>query len=171
MAGVIWEDTRNKPGKHEMKRHHFESEGWRIARTKLYVGDYMLPGGLVSVDTKEDIYELASDLRQQHDRFRAECERADEAGIRLIILVENEDGVNDLWGLADWIEPHAHFAMRQRKSRGRVKKRLSGTQLFKACKTMQGKYGVEFQFCTPELAGACVLSILEEGGGHGRDDA
>ena len=170
MSDVIWEDTRNKPGKHELKRHHFESEGWRIARTKLYVGDYMLPGGLVSIDTKEDIYELASDLRQQHDRFRRECERADESGIKLVILVENEDGVADLYGLADWIEPPKHFSMRQKKSKGRVKKRLSGTQLYKACKTMEGKYGVRFEFCPPSEAGARVLEILGDDV-HGRDDA
>ena len=170
MANVIWEDTRNKPGKHEAKRRHFEEEGWRIARTKLYVGDYMLPGGLVSIDTKEHIYELASDLRQQHERFRAECERANEAEISLFILVENEDGVTDLWGLADWIEPMGHFTMRQKKSKGRVKKRLSGTQLFKACKTMEEKYGVRFVFCTPQDAGARVLSILT-GGRDARDDA
>lgn len=170
MPGVIWEDTRNKPGKHELKRRHFESEGWRVARTKLYVGDYMLPGGLVSIDTKESIYELACDLRQQHDRFRRECERADESGIALVILVENDDGVSDLFGLADWIEPLGHFAARQKKSKGRVKKRISGTQLYRACKTMETRYGVRFDFCTPGEAGARVLEILE-GGAHGRDDA
>lgn len=171
MAGVIWEDTRNKPGKHEAKRRHFESEGWRIARTKLYVGDYMLPGGLVSVDTKEHIYELAADVRQQHERFRSECERADESGIELVVLVENEDGVADLFGLADWIEPMEHFVARQRKSRGRVKKRISGTQLYRACRTMEQRYGVRFDFCAPCEAGERVLSILMEGGGRGGDDA
>lgn len=161
---VIFEDTRQKPGQHESKRRAFEEAGYTVERTKLYVGDYMLPGGTASVDTKQDIYELAADVRQQHDRFRGECERARGAGYQLVILVENEDGVSSIWELADWIEPADHFAARQRKSKGRVKKRLSGTQLFRACRTMEDRYGVRFEFCEPDGAGARVLSIL---GGDG----
>ena len=167
---IIHEDTRQKQGEHTLKQQYFTNAGWTIIRTKLYVGDYMLPGGLRTVDTKASIYELGQNLRQQHDRFRNECMRAQEAGYKLTILVENEDGVGDLWDLADWVEPMAHFTARKRKSKGRVKKRISGTQLFKACRTMAAKYGVEFMFCTPQEAGACVLSILKEGE-HGGDVA
>ena len=168
---VIHEDTRQKPGEHDAKAVHFSSEGWTVARTKLYVGDYMLPGGLVSVDTKRDIYELAQNLKQQHDRFRGECVRAQEAGYELVVLVENEEGVHDLFGLADWIEPASHYATRIRKSGGKVKQRFKGTDLFKACRTMQERYGVRFEFCEPGRAGARVLSILCEGRGDVRDDA
>ena len=167
---VIFEDTRNQLGKHELKRSYFESQGWTIERTKLYVGDYMLPGGLVSVDTKADIYELASNVRQEHERFRRECVKAQEAGYRLVVLVENEDGVSTLFDLADWIESPSHYAARVRKSGGKVKHRFSGTSLYKACKTMTEKYGVEFEFCAPSMAGGRVLEILE-GVEHGRDDA
>lgn len=167
---VIFEDTRQKPSQHELKRSHFEAEGYTIERTKLYVGDYMLPGGLVSVDTKADVYELASNLKGQHERFRDECVRAQEAGYRLVILVENEDGVSDLYDLAEWIESRSHYAARIRKSKGKVKRRYTGTALFKTCKTMTAKYGVEFEFCDPVQAGARVLEILKEGE-HARDDA
>lgn len=167
---VIFEDTRQKPSQHELKRRHFESAGYTIERTKLYVGDYMVPGGLVSVDTKADIYELASNVRQEHERFRRECVKAQEAGYRLVILVENDDGVSTLFDLADWIEPAPHYAARVRKSGGKVKRRFSGTSLYKACKTMTDKYGVEFEFCAPADAGERVLSILREGE-HGGDDA
>lgn len=169
---VIFEDTRQKVGQHESKRRAFEEAGYTVERTKLYVGDYMLPGGTVCVDTKQHIYELAADVRQQHERFRSECERALDAGYQLVILVENEDGVSDIWGLADWIEPIPHFAARQKKSKGRVKRRLSGTQLFKACRTMEARYGTRFEFCEPARAGARVLSILDgEVVTDARDDA
>lgn len=167
---VIFEDTRQKPSQHEAKRSHFESVGYTVERTKLYVGDYMVPGGLVSVDTKADIYELASNMRQEHERFRRECVKAQEAGYRLVVLVENEDGVSTLFDLADWIEPASHYASRVRKSGGKVKRRFSGTSLYKACRTMTVKYGVEFEFCTPAQAGARVLEILE-GGEHGGGNA
>ena len=167
---VIFEDTRQKPSQHEAKRAHFESAGYTVERTKLYVGDYMLPGGLVSVDTKADIYELASNVRQEHERFRCECVKAQEAGYRLVVLVENDDGVSTLFDLADWIEPQTHYSARVRKSGGKVKRRFSGTSLYKACKTMTEKYGVEFAFCAPVQAGARVLEILE-GGEHGGRNA
>lgn len=167
---VIFEDTRQKPSQHELKRTHFESAGYTIERTKLYVGDYMVPGGMVSVDTKADIYELASNVRQEHERFRRECVKAHEAGYRLVILVENDDGVSTLFDLADWIEPASHYAARVRKSGGKVKRRFSGTSLYKACKTMTEKYGVEFEFCAPADAGERVLSILK-GVEHGGGDA
>ena len=159
---VIFEDTRNQLKKHELKRSYFEERGWTIERTKLFVGDYMLPGGLVSIDTKKDIYELASNMRQQHDRFRRECERAQEAGYELVVLVENDDGVWDLDALVDWIEPMDHYMMRKRKSGGNAK-RITGTSLYKSCKTMSRKYGVKFAFCPPATAGYVVLTILEEG--------
>jgi len=164
---VIHEDTRQKIGEHDVKRQYFENNGWTIARTKLYVGDYIFPGGLIAVDTKASIYELAQNLKQQHERFRRECLRAREAGYQLIVLVENVESISTLFDLADWIEPMSHFMSRKQKSRGKVKVRFTGTSLYKACKTMQTKYGVRFEFCPPECAGARVIELLREGE-HGR---
>ena len=165
---VLFEDTRQKPSQHTLKNEYFKAEGFTVERTKLYVGDYMFPGGTTTVDTKADIYELASNLKQQHERFRRECVRASEAGYQLIVLVENVDKVSNLYDLADWIEPMDHFMARKRKSGGRVKVRFTGTSLYKACKTMTERYGVRFAFCPPEGAGARVIELLKEGE-HGRN--
>lgn len=165
---VLFEDTRQKPSQHTLKNEHFKAEGFTVERTKLYVGDYMFPGGTTTVDTKADIYELASNLKQQHERFRRECVRASEAGYQLIVLVENVDDVSNLYDLVDWIEPMDHFMARKRKSGGRVKVRFTGTSLYKACKTMTERYGVRFAFCPPEGAGARVIELLKEGE-HGRN--
>lgn len=165
---VLFEDTRQKPSQHTLKNEYFKAEGFTVERTKLYVGDYMFPGGTTTVDTKADIYELASNLKQQHERFRRECVRASEAGYQLIVLVENVDDVSNLYDLADWIEPMDHFMARKRKSGGRVKVRFTGTSLYKACKTMTERYGVRFAFCPPEGAGAHVIELLKEGE-HGRN--
>lgn len=53
------------------------------------MGDYILANdGSVAVDTKQDVRELAMDVYQEHERFRRECERAQDAGIKLVVLVE-----------------------------------------------------------------------------------
>ena len=166
---VLFEDSRQKPTQHKLKNEHFKAAGFTVERTKLYVGDYMFPGGLTTVDTKADIYELVSNLRQQHERFRRECVRAREAGYQLIVLVENDENVSTLFDLADWIEPIEHFTSRKRKSGGKVKVRFTGTSLYKSCKTMQTKYGVRFEFCPPSQAGVRVIELLKEGE-HGRNE-
>jgi len=166
---VLFEDSRQKPTQHILKNEYFKAEGFTVERTKLYVGDYMLPGGMTTVDTKADVYELASNLRQQHERFRRECIRAREAGYQLIVLVENVENISSLYDLADWVEPIGHFMARKQKSRGKVKVRFTGTSLYKACKTMSTKYGVRFEFCSPDSAGARVIELLKEGE-HGKHD-
>ena len=55
-----------------------------------------------------------------------------------------------------------HYMMHKRKSGGNAK-RITGTSLYKSCKTMSRKYGVKFAFCPPATAGYVVLTILEEG--------
>ena len=155
-------DTRQKPGKHDAKEGAWESMGVPTVRSKLPFGDYaMCPGA--AVDTKRDIYELASDIDQQHDRFRRELAGARDAGCALTVLVENEDGVASLEDLASWEEPDGHYMMRRKKSGNPNAKRISGRRLAKACLTMEGRYGARFSFCAPGEAAGAVLEILEKG--------
>ena len=152
-------DTRQKDGLHVLKHEHFASLGIHCVRTKLYVGDYMFVGGVRSCDTKASLQELAADIDQQHDRFRRELVNAKDAGISLTVLVENEDGVRDLDGLAAWVEPAESFVKRRH-----AKRRIGGLRLAKACLTMSDRYGVSWAFCAPEDAGAKVIEILTGGG-------
>lgn len=156
-------DTRQQEAKHSAKHGYFASIGLHTIRTKLYAGDYMFVGGTRAVDTKRDIQELAADIDQQHERFRRELMNARDAGIALTVLVENGDGVRDLNGLAEWIEPASSFAKRKN-----AKRRISGLRLAKACMTMADRYGVEWAFCAPGDAGAKVIEILEGGEGDER---
>lgn len=167
---TIIEDTRNKPGKHDAKHDGWAAAGVAVIRSKLAHGDYALPP-VVSVDTKKDIYELATDIDQEHERFRAELIGARDAGTQLVVLVENEDGVASLRDLAGWVEAKRHFDMRKRKSGNFKARRIDGARLAKACSTMERKYGVRFEFCRPSEAAARVVRILTEGGGRGADDA
>lgn len=184
---ILLEDTRNVIGKHILKNKYFAENGIEVRRTKLYVGDYTLPDNQsVCIDSKKDIQELIGDIcGKQHERFRAECERAKEAGIKLIVLVENEDGyldkqrtiynnvVRSIKDLHSWKNPRL-FIMRKsnelegyyKNGKPRYKRKQAypnatrGTTIAKACMTMEKKYDVEFVFCTPDEAGAKIVELL-----------
>lgn len=155
-------DTRQQAGKHNHMDEWLESHGVLAIRSKLAFGDYALVPP-ITVDTKKDIYELAGDIDQQHERFRNEQKLAQDAGSKLVILVENEDGVTDLADLAQWEEPAKHFMMRKRRSSNPNTRKISGERLAKACVTMERKYGTSFMFCTPEQRPQLVYEILTGG--------
>lgn len=151
-------DTRQQAGKHKRKHADIEAMGYNLLHTKLPFGDYRLVGGTVVVDTKRNIRELAQNLRQDHERFRAECEGARKCGYHLIILTEAPRGVRDLASFSKWYEPQHEF--RRAKT---AKVRLYGKPLAKTCETMYNKYDVTFDFCTPKEAGKRIVQLLEQG--------
>lgn len=152
---TLVEDTRQQTSQHVEKNAYWKSIGQHVVRSKLIAGDYMFVGGTVSVDTKRSILELASNIDQQHERFRRELINARECGIELHFLVENADGVRDLPTLARWQNPR-RFVNAKRGLRPPI----DGRRMAKACATMEERYGCFFHFCTPEEAGARVLEIL-----------
>ena len=167
---TIIEDTRQQAGKHDEKHEGWAAAGVAVIRSKLAHGDYALPP-VVSVDTKKDVYELAMDIDQCHERFRDELKGARDAGTQLVVLVENADGVETLDDLRAWREDSKHLAMRKRKSGNPRARRIEGARLATACATMERRYGVRFEFCRPEEAAARVVQILTRGCGRGDDDA
>ena len=88
MNKVILEDTRQKPEKNEHIRKQLTDFGYDVKRCRLYCGDYSwATNQSICVDTKESMGEIESNLIHDHERFREECIRAKEAGIKLIILI------------------------------------------------------------------------------------
>ena len=159
---TLTEDTRNKPDKHSIKHHHWAAEGVALIRSKLAFGDYALPP-VVSIDTKASIQELASNVFNEHERFRRELVGARDAGCLLVVLTENVHGIASLADLAAWREPAAEFAKRRHAQR-----RIEGARLAKACATMEMKYGARFEFCAPDESARRIVEILTtEGREHG----
>lgn len=147
---IILEDTRNKPDKNVHIRLQLEKLGYKVERTKLYCGDYTLPTNQkICIDTKKDLQEVCGNLAQQHERFQAECVRAQEAGIKLIILVQ-EPNVTQLADVPGW------YNWRLKKN----PKALNGLKLFKIMHTMTEKYGVEWQFCKKSDCGKRIVELL-----------
>ena len=148
---VLYEDTRQQKGKHKNIHAYCEKMGIEIIRQALNVGDYQIAGnGSISVDTKQSVLELASNVFQEHSRFRDECLRAQRCGIQLIVLIEEvlPDG-----GLRKWKPPIGRDGLPLSK--------INPTTLRKAMITMQVEYGVKFRFCDGRSTGKIMIEYLK----------
>lgn len=146
---TIIEDTRQKSGMHELKHQHFEEMGVELVRNMLPFGDYALPPS-ISVDTKADMAEIASNIGSDHKRFKRECIAARDAGCQLIILVENTDGIACVNDVHKWVNPELIYRPRA----------ITGERLQKAMLTMNERYGVRFEFCRPEESAKRIMELL-----------
>lgn len=146
---IIVEDSRQKKGMHELKHAHFEEMGVRLIRNMLPFGDYAMPPS-ISIDTKANMDEIASNIGTDHRRFKNECVAAKEAGCQLIILVENTNGIASVNDVHKWINPELVYHPRA----------ITGERLQKAMITMSERYGVRFEFCKPEEAAERIIELL-----------
>ena len=82
-------------------------------------------------------------MSNDHRRFKAECIRAMEQGIQLIILVEELPpfGEVDLWEVPRWKTSNKWHRF------GDPMTLIEPKTLKKAMQTMAEKYGVQFRFC------------------------
>ena len=147
---VIVEDSRQKVDKNKHIREQIESLGHKVIRSKMLVGDYQIASkGDVVIDTKYSLHEVESNLIHDHERFRNECLLAQEAGIKLIILVQ-EPKITTLPNVCSW------YNYRRKKN----PKAVSGKTLFRIMSTMQEKYGITWEFTTKENCGKRIVELL-----------
>lgn len=168
MPKIIQCDSRQKRKHHDRKEKYFEEQGYKLVHSKTLVGDYCIPSnGSVSVDTKASISELYQNLIQDHNRFHNECVLAQEAGIKLYILIENKDGIRSVDDIREWKNPQYFRYLKAKKKaiasgQKEPKPPASNVQLIKIMHSMNRDYGVSFVFCKPEDAGAEVIRLLTE---------
>lgn len=146
------EDSRQQASKHEEKHAIWERTGVHLRRCKLPYGDYARPPKK-SVDTKASIAEIAQNIgggRAEHKRFINELRAAQEDGCELFILVENEDGIEDLDEVYTWQNPRTEYSPNC----------IQGPRLWKAMKTIQERYGCTFLFCRPDEAAEMIVDLL-----------
>lgn len=150
MGKVILEDTRQKPEKNFGIRCQLEELGFTVERCRLYAGDYVFAdNGKIAIDTKQNLQEVVGNVTTQHERFKAECIRAKEAGIQLIILIA-EPKITCLADVFGWFNPRLIYS----------KKATTGRQLGKILYSMRDKYGVDFQFCKSDEIGKRIVELL-----------
>lgn len=151
MNKIILEDTRQKIDKNAHIKKQLEKLGFEVVRQMLYVGDYTYPTNQsICVDTKANMNEVESNLIHDHDRFKNECVRAKEAGIQLIILIQDSKlkSVNDVFG---WWNPRIRYSP----------KAVNGNKLAKIMISMNEKYGVRWEFTTKAKCGKTIIKLLE----------
>ena len=166
---TIIEDVGQKAGQHDNVRQFCEKNNIIFRRQKLNVGDYQSPPR-AAVDTKKGLGEVYYDIVQEHERFRKECIRAQEDGIKLYILIEDK-AIRDisevpLWknplqkkwerdkGLHDWCVSHGKEVEDLRKPP------VSSERLMGMMEAMTLKYGVEWVFVHPDRVGEFVYRLL-----------
>ena len=192
----ILEDKAQQDKKHIKKNEYWLKHDIAVTRVPLPVGDYVLVNDKIQnvldrkaargiepkkmdflgtydicVDTKKDIQELIGDIcGKQHKRFRDECILAQNNGIQLIILVENDfewiskskniynKPVHSLDDLFSWKNKRAFMWSKGKQLYPNCTK---GSTLAKACISMNKKYGVRFEFCTKAEAGQRVIDLLK----------
>ena len=168
---TIYEDTRQQKGKHAKKHEWFTAHGVELVRRKLDAGDYMRDGSNITVDTKASVAEIAGNIASEHKRFKAECERARNAGLRLVVLIENTQNITDVSDVYRWVNTHcvtchirttAKCKPRERGKcpRHKTNKPIQGDRLAAAMSTMQRKYDVRFEFCKPDESAQRICELL-----------
>lgn len=137
-------DTREKKNEHIL--NYFKRHGVDFECRALDVGDYMLDGGAISVDTKRSVDELAANMlnRIGHARFLREARRAEDSGIKLIVLLETSK-YKAIPDLREWRSKYSG---------------ITGRALMDAIYKTHISYGVEFLFCPKISTGRRILEIL-----------
>lgn len=147
-------DSREKAKAIQKILFQFEKSGITYFTSKLPVGDYIsLDNARLAVDRKQNLSELCTNVCQQHKRFKAELERANQLGIKLVILCEHGRNVKCLEDVLEWENPRLKISPLA----------VSGERLYKILSAMSAKYNVDFQFCTKAETGKRIINILNEG--------
>ena len=154
MSKLLLIDSREKPKAIQGIIKTVDEARIPHASTKLLFGDYMdYNRPSIVIDRKQNIAELAKNCTWEHDRFRAELERAKAANAQLIILVEqNRYKDRDKWihveSIEDimlWTNPHTT---------------ICGEKVFRVLRAWMSKYDIDVQFCDKRQTGRKILEII-----------
>ena len=155
---VLYIDSREKAHAITKILAEFDRQGVKYFSTKIFVGDYMsVDNARLSIDRKQSLSELYCNLCQDHARLAAEMTRAQDAGIELIFLIEHGGSIKTIEDVKNWNNPRLKVSPYA----------WDGLRMYKTMLTVQGKYGVRFEFCTKAQTGKRIIEILNGGMTHG----
>ena len=167
---TIQVDTREHTSEWNRIKKQFDDLGVKYFRSKLYCGDYVsLDNSKLVIDRKKNLEELVGNVTHQHERFKKELIRANEAGIKIVFLVEHGDDVRTLEDVWFWQNPRRHeIRWRINRKTGQKEKyfispkAVDGCQLYKSLCTIVNRYGAAFEFCTKDQTGKRIVEILKQ---------
>lgn len=150
---TIYVDTREKPRAIRGIMVEFERQGVNVIHQKLDEGDYKTaPDALFTIDRKQSLSEVCSNLSWEKGRFQRELARAKAKGEKLYVLVENCGRIRTLADVAAWRNPRLKDSP----------KALNGPQLYKLMLVYAAQYGVEWRFCDAKDTGREIIRLLAE---------
>jgi hypothetical protein len=179
MGLTIQIDSREKARAITKIVEEFKKQGVSYYISKLWAGDYMsLDNPRLIIDRKQNLSEYCANTCQNHDRFRNELLRAQENGIKLIILIEHSNQIKSIDDVADkWTNPR----LKEKKEwvedelctnkKGEEywvpgywkitsSKAMTGATLAQVMRTQERKYGCKFMFCDKLHTGKRIIEIL-----------
>lgn len=165
---IVQIDTREHQRELKRIQSQFDAIGQKYIRSKLYCGDYMsLDNAKLVIDRKKGLLEVCQNVTQQHARFRAELERARDAGIQIVLLIENFGNIQSIEDVKTWQNPRKHqIRWRYNKTTHKREryvespKAIDGPQLYKSLCTIRDRYGVQLEFCKWSDTGQRIVEIL-----------
>lgn len=144
-------DSREKARAIKKIVREFEEQKVPHFVSKLYVGDYVnLKNPMLFIDRKQNIAEIAQNATTDHKRFKAELQRVDTIGAKLIVLIEQDKidkkPITCLEDIMLWAPKYGTIV---------------GEQIYRVLKAWEYKHNVEFQFCCKAETGARIIELLE----------
>lgn len=168
---VVQVDSRERDNKYILDYFKAINQPF-ITGQKLICGDYSdVINHSVCIDKKSSgsgLLEITQNICQDHKRFIAEIERANECGIKLIFLIQEENVLSvsdvDNWQnprYLQWLKVHnCQKVGKMMKYKISKQPPMNGKALCKALQTIQEKYGCEFVFATKEEMGKEIIRLL-----------
>ena len=151
---MIIVDTREKKISHILKQFTECGEDF-VIKTIDTADFYEESNPLLRIDRKQNLNEIASNLcTKDRERFRRECQRAKDKGIKIIFLIESS-GYSTLEDVKRWQSPFS---------------KINGKYLFSEMRKIQIVYKHEFKFCSKANTGRTIISILRGGDDDKRTD-
>lgn len=152
--GLMIIDTREKPKAIGKIIEYFEHNNIKYMSSKMLFGDYMdyNQPNLV-IDRKQNIAELAKNCTAEHERFKREMERAQEANATLVILVEQNV----------YIDRGEHIRVKRIEDLLRWSNRhtiVTGEKIYRVLVSWMNKYPIRVEFCSKQSTGYMITKIL-----------
>lgn len=149
MSKTIYADTRQKDGKHTKKHEQIEKLGYTLEHKALSIGDYMIEGrDNISIDTKQNLDEVASNVFDESGRFMREVRKAYQNKVKLIVLIEQGGKIKSIEDVPQWNSKHS---------------KITGRGLSNRLFRIHVAYGTEFLFCDKRVTGKRIVELLEGG--------
>lgn len=147
---MIYADTREKKNGHITK--YFDKHNIKYMTKVVRTGDYINPDNpKVIIERKQNLLEIATNITQDHDRFKRELARLDNIDGKMYILIEEKIG--SLEDVQKWVSPLKHD--------GTPYTKMTGNVLYKYMVSWQFKHNIEYIFCDKDKTAIKILELLE----------